>query len=162
MRLACVCACTLACACEPKIEPSPCDEPEGEPALEVAPNRLSPDPLRDGAELPVFDAPQGGVFTELDVTLRGIAPDDLLSIGVTVTQEEDGEVIANQLYQGAGLPLLCQDDGSQRIPDMPVGFSVDVILLDLEGTAARLEAVGQTADADVLVGADIVLRVIEF
>lgn len=160
-RLGCIAACTVTPACERDTDSGACDPGGAEPALDVAPNRLSPDALQDGAELPVFNPPQGGVFTELDVSVRGIATEDLLSIGFVVTRDDD-DIIANQRYMGAGLPLMCQSDGSQRIPDVPVGFDLDVVLLDLEGVPARLEAVVETPDGDVEASADVVLRVIEF
>lgn len=109
----------------------------GELTATAQPNRLDESPLEDGSEVPVFPPPQGGVFTELDVRIGGVTQDDLEMIRVRI-EDEAGEQLANVQYQGAGLPLMCDEDDTLVVLNLPVGFDLSVMLPDLEGVQANV------------------------
>ncbi|MEM6994981.1 MAG: hypothetical protein AAF721_30995 [Myxococcota bacterium] len=120
----------------------PSESPErctgaGDITIRARPNRLDTDDRRDGAELPVFLPPQDGTFTELDVEIGGIAAADVETVRVEV-EDEDGELLAIQEYNGAGIPWMCQPDGSIIVLDLPVRFSDALVLAELDGVEATL------------------------
>lgn len=122
-----------ACPSEPD---GPC---AGGGTLDVSaqPNRLDTAPIDDGSQLPVFPPPQGGVFTELDVAVSGVASEQIERVAVRV-DDESGAALALQEYNGAGLPWMCQPDDTAVVFGLPVGFDLSVQLAALDGVDAEL------------------------
>jgi hypothetical protein len=137
--------CLLAATGCPEPEPdlTGCPAAGVEPSIVARPNRLDTSPLADGSSVPVFPPPQGGVFTELDIELAGIAAEDLEELRVEVLDPANSEIIAAQLYFGDGLPLTCNDDGVLVVRNLPVGFndSTDLAELDQVGVMLSLRVV---------------------
>jgi hypothetical protein len=129
-----VVACATGCPADDG-DPGPCDG-AGDPAIELR-QRGEDALIVDGSELPVFPPPQGGVWTELDVRLLGISPDEVESLRVDVV-DGGGTILAAEFYLGEGLPLLCRMDGSIEIDNMPVGFGDLELLEQLDGVGATM------------------------
>ena len=120
-------------------EPAPADgcPTQGEPELQVF--RRDAEPLPAGARLDVFYAPQGGIFTELDLVATGLSEPDIAQLNLQVLDEGSGEVLAQASYAGDVLPWLCTTDPSLVMENVPLGFSDGVDLEALDGRAVALQ-----------------------
>lgn len=141
----------------------PPDDPcgQGDVELLLDPDRPGFPRLEDGGRVPVFLPPQGGVFTELDVIMHGIAIEDVLRIRVTI-DPPTGDLLATQMYQSVGLPMLCLPEGDISIRRLPVGFADGVLLEELDGVEAELAFKVFTTDGEPERTWDVVLGVTEF
>ena len=144
-----------AAACGGDGDPGPCNG-VGDPAIELR-ERNADVLLVDGSELPIFPPPQGGVWTEIDVRLLGIAAADVESIRVDVL-DESGAPVGAELYLGEGLPLACRTDGSIEIDNMPVQLGDLSALEQLDGVAATMTTTLAHADGDVVLTLAVTLR----
>ena len=131
---------------------------EGPVVLELDPARSGFPSLADGGEVPVFIPPQGGIFTELDLSIRGVAIDDIERVHVTIDSEAD-ERLADQLYPGFAVPLLCDGNGTAFVPRMPVRFDEGLVLESLDGVVGELALVVATARVEHERQFDVRLRV---
>jgi len=138
--VALVCCGPLACQA-PATSESACPG-GGDPGVTA---RSKPDglPLADGASLPVLNTAQGGLITELDIAISGVAQPDFDTLVVDI-YDENRVTVASQQYNGAGLPLTCRDDGVLEVSSLPVGFDVDPDLA-LDGAPATLAIVVETS-----------------
>lgn len=134
---------------------------DGELRIELSPNHGDTSALADGSALAIFPPPQGGVFTELDVTLQGLAADDLGQLQIRIVRD-DGASLSTQTYQGSGLPLLCQDDGALTVTGLPVGFDLTYALEELDGDMATFTVDVITADATSTESWAITLTVVDY
>lgn len=121
----------------PEPEPAQGCPTQGEPALQVF--RRDGEPLPAGARLDVFYAPQGGIFTELDLVATGLSEPDIVQLSLQVLDEGSGEVLAQASYAGDVLPWLCTTDPSLVMQNVPLGFSDGVELEALDGRAVALQ-----------------------
>lgn len=147
--------------------PGPAPEPEGPCASEGAPtlelaNRGGGSVVTDGADVAVFPPPQGGVFTELDVTIDGLAADELDELRIRIVARDTGRNLADVTYLGELVPLMCTDDDVLSLQYVPVGFTDPVQLADLDGLAAILTGTLVTAQGDVSVMHEVVLRATDY
>lgn len=126
---------SLVSGCPEDPEPGPCDG-AGEPAIELR-LRSEDTLIVDGSELPIFPPPQGGVWTEIDVRLLGVAVDDVESLRVDVV-DGGGAILGAEFYLGAGLPLACREEGFIEIDNMPVALGDLSRLEELDGVGATL------------------------
>jgi len=141
---------------------SPCGSEDGEPVLTLA-NRGGGPELVDGAEVEIFLPPQGGVFTELDVSIDGLAHDDLERLHIVFEDRDTGESLADVPYVGHLIPLLCvEEDDVLVVQRMPVGFTDPVVLENLDGVAATVTGTLETARGDFGVTHDVVLRAVDY
>jgi hypothetical protein len=150
-------ASTLGC---PGPDDGECDG-DGDLAIELRPNHGDTSPIDDGSALAIFPPPQGGVFTELDVELRGLAEGELGQLQIRITRD-DGASLSTVTYQGSGLPLLCQDGGALSVTGLPVGFDLTYALDDLDGDAATLTVDVITAGETLTESWPITLTVVEY
>jgi hypothetical protein len=139
----------------------PCASEPGDPVLALA-NRGGGMAIVDGAEVEVFPPPQGGVFTELDVTIDGLDPDDLERLVVTLVSPDTGRVFADVTYLGELIPLRCTEDDVLEVQRMPVGFIDPVVLEDLDGVPATLTGTLETTRGDFAITHAVVLRVTDY
>ncbi len=95
--------------------------------------------LADGDVVPVFVPPQGGIATELDVSLVGVGLDTVQELRVEVTRT-GGASVAAVTYSGGGLPLECVQDGELRVRAVPVPFADGLTLEVLEGAEVQVVA----------------------
>lgn len=147
---------------DPDPEPEgPCGNADGDPVLALA-NRGGGTEIADGAEVEVFPPPQGGVFTELDVTIDGLDPNDLDRLVITIVSQETGLFLANVTYLGDVIPLRCTEDEVLVVQYTPVGFIDPVDLEALDGEAATLTGTLFTARGEFAVTHDVVLRVTDY
>lgn len=148
------------CPAEP--EPSgPCGSEAGDPVLTLA-NRGGGPVLADGVDVEIFLPPQGGVFTELDVTLEGLAQSELEYLHVVFEDRDTGEPLADVRYLGNVIPLLCTEDDVLEVQYMPVGFTDPVVLAELDGIEATVTGTLETTRGDFSVTHDVVLRAVEY
>jgi hypothetical protein len=145
-----------ALGCNP---PPPDGCGHGHVELSLDPARSDFPPLADGREVPVFIPPQGGIFTELDLTVRGLSVEDITMVEVTF-DASDGERLADQRYPGHAVPLLCFDDAA-HVPRMPVRFAEHRPLETLDGIEGELMLRVQASDGHAR-GWHVVLRVTEY
>jgi hypothetical protein len=138
-----------------------CDSEEGDPVLTLA-NRGDGAVLDDGVEVEIFLPPQGGVFTELDVTIDGLAQADLDFLHVVFERRDTGESLADVRYIGEVIPLMCTDDDVLVVQYMPVGFTDPVVLADLDGVAATVTGTLETTRGDFSVAHGVVLHAVEY
>lgn len=132
--------------CEPD-EPDPCSGGPGA-ELSATANQGGGAPLADGGELPIFPPPQGGVFSELDLSITGVAQDNIDTLHVVVT-EQGGEVLADNT--NTKFPLACQVDDSVMIADLPISYKDEYqLVFDLDGRDVTLEITIDLADGDSL------------
>lgn len=155
------CLSLAACPDEPSGDDGGCPLPGATPAITLAPDQGDADVLVDGAVVPVFPPPQGGVFTELDVELTGVDADDVEQLRIEIT-DASGPRLATQVYFGSGLPLRCIESGALTIDALPVGFDESVELSQLDGVAITLAAIVTTADDTFRLDLSLVLEVTEF
>lgn len=140
----------------------PCDTEDGNPVLTLA-NRGGGPRLVDGADVEIFLPPQGGVFTELDVTIDGLAQRDLDYLHIVFEDRDTGERLADVRYLGEVLPLLCTEEGDALVVQyMPVGFTDPVVLAELDGVVATVTGTLETSRGDVSVAYDVTLRAVEY
>jgi hypothetical protein len=114
--------------------------------LELDPGRGF-DPLSEDGDVPVFIPPQAGIFTELDLVVRGIAVEAIEQVQVTI-DSDDGDRVADQSYPGFAVPLLCDGNGTAYAPRMPVRFAEGLVLEELEGVQGELALVVSTSRTD--------------
>ncbi len=145
----------LSAGCAEAPSPGQCVSTD-EPALTLGSRRGAT--LVDGDELDVFPPPQGGVFTELDVSIVGVAPSDIAQLHVTVESTDTSERFASVTYPGSAIFAWCSEDGIVEIDDLPVGFEDAFGLPELAGRMAVLDGVLETRSADVSTRIDVVLR----
>lgn len=146
----------------PEPEPEgPCANEPGDPVLVIT-NRGGGPEIVDGAEVEVFPPPQGGVFTELDVTIDGLDPEDLERLVVTLVSPDTGRVFADVTYLGDVIPLRCTEDDVLVVQYMPVGFIDPVVLEDLDGLPATLTGTLVTARGEFASAHAVVLRVTDY
>lgn len=112
-------------------------------------------PLDQQTTLSVFEPPQGGVATELDVTFVGITLDDLENVRVEVVDPQ-GVAVAVASFFGSSLPLECNDDASLLVRSMPIPFNDGLLPDALDGTSVTVRASiirddGETAAMDYAV-----------
>jgi hypothetical protein len=134
-------------ACEGEVDPGPCNG-VGDAAIELR-ERGGDTLLVDGSELPIFPPPQGGVWTEIDVRLLGIAAADVESIRVDVL-DEGGATLGAELYLGDGLPLACRMDGAIEIDNMPVQLGDLAALEELDGVTATMTTTLSHSEGEVV------------
>lgn len=144
----------------PDVDDGPCGG-DGALAIALRPNHGDPSPLDDGAVLPIFPPPQGGVFTELDVELFGLRDGELQELRIRVDRD-DGANLSTQTYLGSGLPVLCRPDGALSVQGLPVGFDLTYTLDDLDGDAATFTVDVITADETSTERWAITLRSVEY
>lgn len=152
----------LLTGCPAPAPSGPCGTDDGDPVLSLG-NRGGGPLLVDGAEVEIFLPPQGGVFTELDVTIDGLAQSDLESLHIVFEDRDAGEPLADVRYVGEVLPLLCtEEDDALVVQRMPIGFTDPVVLADLDGVAATVTGTLETSRGDFGVGYEVVLRAVEY
>jgi hypothetical protein len=144
MRLALILGAAVALACNP----APSDGcGHGTVELSLDPARIGFPALDDGGEVPVFIPPQGGIFSELDLTVRGVAVEDITMVQVTIDSTQ-GERVADQVYPEGAVPLLCLGDDTAYVPRMPVRFAEGLVLDELDDVRGdlvlRIEESGET------------------
>jgi hypothetical protein len=130
----------------------------GSVELLLDPARTGFPALDDGGDVPVFIPPQGGIFTELDLTVRGVAVEDITRVRLTIDSTQ-GERLADQLYPGHGVPLLCIGDATAYVPRLPVRFAEGLVLEALDALAGELVLRVEEADDEHVRSWDVVLRV---
>ena len=140
----------------------PCGDEAGDPVLTLA-NRGDGPVLSDGAEVEIFLPPQGGVFTELDVAIDGLAHERLEYLRIRFDDRATGESLADIRYLGDAIPLLCEeDDDALVIQYMPVGFTDPVVLADLDGVQAAVTGTLETNRGDFSVTHGVVLVAVDY
>ncbi|MCX4240600.1 hypothetical protein [Paraliomyxa miuraensis] len=144
----------------PGPDPGPCGG-EGDPVLTLT-NRGGGAVLDDGIEVDVFPPPQGGVFTELDVTIENLELSELQYLRVEVVTTDTAESLAYVRFFGEYTPLVCNEDGVLAMEYVPVGFNEYYLLTDLDGVAATLTGTLETTRGDFSVGHDVVLRATDY
>ncbi len=157
LLLALACLPLLGCPEDPPEEEGVCPAMDAVPGLTMTPNRGDEIALVEGGQVPVFYASQGGIFTELDVELTGVADDDVEQIRVEFI-DTTGRPLATQVYFGSGLPLRCNESGTLTIQALPVGFDESIGLEELDGSAARLTA--EVTTPDDTFGLDLALMLV--
>ncbi len=125
-------------ACSPAEEAGLCEGLPSEAVGLAVAARFEDAPLADGDAVPVFVPPQGGIATELDISLVGVGLDTVQELRLGVTRISNGDSVASVTYSGAGLPLECVRDGELRIRAVPVPFNDGVTLEALEGAEVQL------------------------
>lgn len=154
-------AAALLAGC-PEPQPSgPCGPEDGDPVLTLA-NRGGGPRLADGVDVEIFLPPQGGVFTELDVTIDGLDQSELDTLHVLVEARATGAPLADIRYVGSVIPLLCTDDDVLAVQYMPVGFTDPVSIDALDGVEATVTGTLETTRGDFSVAHDVVLRAVEY
>lgn len=155
-------ASVLLAGCPAPAPSGPCGTDDGDPVLTLG-NRGGGPLLTDGADVEIFLPPQGGVFTELDVTIEGLSQSDLEYLHIVFEDRDGGEPLADVRYVGEVLPLLCtEDDDALVVQKMPVGFTDPVVLADLDGVAATVAGTLETSRGDFSVAYDVVLQAVEY
>lgn len=136
---------------------------DGDPLLSLA-NRGGGPELSDGDEVEVFPPPQGGVFTELDVTIDFMASSELEDMYVSVEAMDTGEPLATIRYFGAtlGMVLRCTEDEVLVVDNLPVGFNDGLELTELDGVPAVLTGTLVTSRGDFESRYEVVLRATEY
>ena len=147
------------CPEEPEPPPDACAG-GGEPTIALA-NRSGGDELADGDEVEVFPPPQGGVFTELDVTVQSLFPERLEYLWVRVVTP-GGQELAVVRFFGDSIPLRCTQAGHYEIDNLPVGFSDALTLQDLDGVSATLTGLLETTEGDFETQYEVVLRATDY
>ncbi len=94
-------------------------------------------PLADGDTLPVFNPPQGGIATELDVTIEGAGFDIVETLQIDVAAGS-GQSLSATTYMGALLPFECVREGVVHVRNIPVAFDDAFELEALDGTEVEL------------------------
>ncbi len=117
--LAAAAAVGSACAAAPS--PGDCIT-RATPTVALA-NRQGEAELFDGDQIEIFLPPQGGVFTELDVTVAGLAASDLTAFTVTIDAADGPESLAVAYYEASAILMWCSDEQTLQIDNLPVGFS---------------------------------------
>ncbi|MEM7155754.1 MAG: hypothetical protein AAF799_23085 [Myxococcota bacterium] len=156
-RLSLVAALLLVGACpDPEPEPEPCAG-DGDPVLALA-NRDGEAPLVDGDDVEVFPPPQGGVFTEFDVTIEDMAASELDALWVTIESDGSGDTLATVRFFGEGLPLQCTEEEVLVVDNLPVGFDSSVTLAGLDGMPVVITATAETSEGNFVSRYDATLR----
>lgn len=132
-------------ACAPPEEPGLCEGVPSESVALAVSYRFEDSPLEEGDSLPVFVPPQGGIATEVDVSLEGVGLDTVDELRLEVLRVS-GVSVAAVTYSGGGLPLECVQDGELRVRAVPVPFADGLTLEALEG--AEVQVVGTLLRTD--------------
>lgn len=125
----------LGCPPEPGPSPEPCASEEP-PYVSVATRAGAS--LDDMGELDVFPPPQGGVFTELDLTIGNLGVSEVEFVRVDITSDLDGSPLAAVRYFGEAMPLACNEQLELFVDNLPVGFDASASLAELDGQAATM------------------------
>jgi hypothetical protein len=142
----------------PGPEPTgPCGSDGGDPVLTLA-NRGGGAALADGVEVEVFPPPQGGVFTELDVTIDALDVRELEFLRIDIAATGSGEALSAVRYFGDAIPLRCTEEEVLVVDYLPVAFVDGVILSELDGVEATVTGTLETTRGDFAVEHDVVLR----
>jgi hypothetical protein len=152
---------TALTGCPEPTPSGPCGPTDGDPVLTLA-NRGGGPALADGVDVEIFLPPQGGVFTELDVTLEGLAQSELDTLHVVFEDRDTGESLADIRYLGSVIPLMCTEDDVLEVQYMPVGFTDPVVLAELDGVEATVTGTLETTRGEFSVAYDVVLRAVEY
>jgi hypothetical protein len=146
----------------PEPQPAgPCGREQGDPVLTLT-NRGDGPALADGVEVEVFPPPQGGVFTELDVTIDGLDARELEFLRIDIVAIATGEPLSTVSYFGDAIPLRCTEDGVLVVDYLPVAFMDGVQLAALDGVQATLTGTLDTTRGDFSVAFDVVLRATDY
>jgi len=148
-------------ACAETPSPGACSNTDA-PVLTLANRQVDAPVLRDGDEVDVFPPPQGGVFTELDVGLLGVAPEDLQRLHVTIDSVGSLGRLASASYLEGELLLWCSEDGVLQVEDLPVAFDDAFGLRDLHGESAALEGRAETAAGEVSTRYEVILWWVDY
>ncbi|MCR9162130.1 MAG: hypothetical protein ACE37F_28730 [Nannocystaceae bacterium] len=124
-------------ACQPEAE-GLCEGNAGAPIDLEAFYRFEDVPLTDGDVVPIFNPPQGGVATELDLDLGGVGFGTLAALEIEAVMRASGAVVADVEYTGGELPLECVRDGELRLRAVPVPFVDGSVLGTLSGAEVNL------------------------
>ncbi len=149
----------VACAEAPS--PGACSS-TATPALTMANRQVTAPVLRDGDQVDVFPPPQGGVFTELDVGIRGVAASDLERLEVNIEAVGASGRLASASYLESELLMWCSDDGWLEIEDLPVAFDDAFGLPDLHGETVVLEGRAETSSGAVSTTYEVVLWWVDY
>lgn len=108
---------------------------DGEAQMVITPSLFNYPAVADGEHVPVYVPAQGGVFTELDLEITGVAEDDLGSLSMTM-RLDGGDVI------GMTIPTMsfmseCQEDGAVTVELQPLQLNV-LTPEELDGLKAAL------------------------
>ncbi len=145
--------------------PLPCTG-EGDPSIAAGAHGDVWDPLTDGAEVPSFDRPQGGVGTHLTVRFTGFPEDqtDFKRLQFVIQANDDFEAGLISEYATIAFPLDCEADGSLLLVDVPVRFAVGVPdAATIDGVAATMTTTMELQDGSTLSSdVDVVLRESDF
>jgi len=131
-----------------KDDPAKCAV-EGEPRVSVVPAYGTGADSEGVLDLVVFDAPQGGPASEIDIELEGIAFSDIERLTLRLLDGE-GEVIAESSYGPRRVGFECVNGSTLASNNTPLAYfegeasihdGVEGTLeLELEGVAARSES----------------------
>jgi len=143
--------------CEDPPPPEACAGPD-DPSVALANRDEGRNELVVGGEIEVFDAPQGGVFAELDVTVSDMGLSELEYLRVTVDDPNTGEQLAFARYFGNSVPLRCSEDGLLEMSRMPLGFVQMYRVEDLDGRAVTLTGALETETDEFPTEYEVVLR----
>jgi hypothetical protein len=88
----------------------------------VTPSLFGYPALADGEHVPVYVPAQGGVFTELDLEITGVAQDDLSAL--LMTMRLDGGDVIGMTIPTMSFASECEDDGSVTLELQPLSLSV--------------------------------------
>ncbi|MEM6293368.1 MAG: hypothetical protein AAGA54_18995 [Myxococcota bacterium] len=149
MRLLLLVLCGGLVACAAEDDGGVCDASvTGTPSVHVA-ERNADAFLPDAGTLSVFVPPQGGIATELDVQIEGVALEAVQTLRFQVAAS-DGSALAIEQYFGEGLPFVCTMSDGLQIRDVPVAFNDGVQLEDLDGSPVQVETTVTLTDGDPL------------
>ncbi len=146
----------------PRTNPGPQACAGGDDPLLIASNRTDASEFNAGDAMDVFFAAQGGVFSELDVTLDEVSADAVTTLRVTVEATATGQPLANVRYFGEALPLQCNEADQLFISELPVGYDDGLNLADLDGVAVTVTGTIETARGMFPTTYDVQLRVTDF
>ncbi len=139
MRVRILALCVVLAACEAADDGGVCDASViGSPKVQVG-ERNADVFLPDAGTLSVFVPPQGGIATELDVQIEGVALEAVETLRFEVVAS-DGSSLAVEQYFGQGLPFVCTMDAGLQIRAVPVAFRDGVQLEGLDGSAVQVQA----------------------
>jgi len=148
--------------CPPPVPPTEaCSSPD-DPMLTLANRGQGREAFTAGGTMEVFDAPQGGVFAELDVTVTDMGISELDYLRVEVEDVDTRESLAVVRYFGNSVPLRCGEDEVMEMQNMPLGFVEMYRVEDLDGRVARLSGVLETVGGDFEETYEVVLRAVDY
>ena len=110
---------------------------EGEPTITVEPRWSEGTDAQGVLDLPVFDAPQGGPASELNLDLAGIAYSGIDSIRLRVVDAQ-GTVVAQSNYSARRMGFDCVDGNTLSTRNTPLAY-FDAPAAMYEGVEGQLE-----------------------